>query len=93
MAKWRSRQTCLACSHRAYDAAAYAAFRDLPLPAAAGSWAALGGVGPLTALAAAYPAALSPAAPGPLLLGVLSRLPETLSPRLYGALLPRVRGA
>eukprot|EP00198_Chlamydomonas_reinhardtii_P007404 XP_001696740.1 predicted protein [Chlamydomonas reinhardtii] len=79
----------LAAQGGAYDAAAYAAFRDLPLPAAAGSWAALGGVGPLTALAAAYPAALSPAAPGPLLLGVLSRLPETLSPRLYGALLPR----
>ncbi|KAG2437019.1 hypothetical protein HYH02_011450 [Chlamydomonas schloesseri] len=83
-------EVLLAAQGGVYDAAAYAAFRDLPLAAAAGSWAALGGVGPLTALAAAYPAALSPSAPGPLMLGVLSRLPETLSPRLYGALLPRV---
>jgi hypothetical protein len=38
-------------SHSSFDAAAYAAFRDLPLATAAGAWAAMGAVGPLSILA------------------------------------------
>ncbi|GLI69541.1 hypothetical protein VaNZ11_014186 [Volvox africanus] len=77
-----------AAQGRTFNPAAYTAFRDLPVAAAAGSWAATGAVGPLAVLAQHYPASLS----GPVLLGVLSRLPETINPRLYSALLPRVDG-
>ncbi|EFJ42827.1 hypothetical protein VOLCADRAFT_107073 [Volvox carteri f. nagariensis] len=74
-----------AAQGRTFNPSAYAAFRDLSLAAAAGSWAATGALGPLAVLAQHYPASLS----GPVLLGVLSRLPETINPRLYSALLPR----
>ncbi|GIL74909.1 hypothetical protein Vretimale_2528 [Volvox reticuliferus] len=77
-----------AAQGRTFNSAAYNAFRDLPVATAAGSWAATGAVGPLAVLAQHYPASLS----GPVLLGVLSRLPETINPRLYSALLPRVDG-
>ncbi|KAG2491906.1 hypothetical protein HYH03_009857 [Edaphochlamys debaryana] len=89
LALWRHSdrlEALYAAQGRTFDAAAFAAFRDLPLSAAAGSWAALGAVGPLAVLSQHYPAGLS----GGTLLGVLSRLPEDLSPRLYSALLPKV---
>ncbi|GFR44557.1 hypothetical protein Agub_g5828, partial [Astrephomene gubernaculifera] len=73
---------------RSFDPAAYSSFRDLPLPSAASSWAALGALGPLGVLCRHYPAALA----GGRRLAVLARLPETISPRLYGNLLPRADG-
>lgn len=53
---------------------------------AASSWAALGAVGPLAVLLQHYPASLA----GQVLLGVLAQLPETLNPRLYSSMLPKV---
>ncbi len=73
-------------ARRTFDPAAFAAFRDLPLAAAAGSWAATGALGPLQLLQQHYPASMA----GAVLLGVLSRIPETVNPRLYGGLLPKV---
>ncbi|KXZ45400.1 hypothetical protein GPECTOR_55g306 [Gonium pectorale] len=75
----------LAAQGGSFDPSAFSSFRDLPLLSAAASWAALGAVGPLTALGRAYPAGLS----GPPLLAVLGRLPESLKPRAYASLLPR----
>lgn len=51
-------------------------------------WAYAGHVTALLTLASHYPASLSRGAP---LLRVLDALPETLDPRMYSALLPKVR--
>lgn len=51
------------------------------------AWAELGQVAALASLVAAYPTALGS---GHALLRVLGRLPETLDPRLYAQLLPKV---
>lgn len=79
-----STNACPAC--RQYDAAAYASFRDTALQQAASEWAAAGAVAALQVLAAAYPRLLQ----GRLLLRVLELMPESLSPRMYAALLPKV---
>jgi len=68
-----------------FSAAAYAAFKDADLLEAARQYAAAGDVPSLVTLVQRHPAAL-----GPGVMGVLEALPESMDPRLYAQLLPRV---
>ena len=73
------------CKRSVFSAAAYAAFKDADLPEAARQYAAAGDVPSLVTLVQRHPAAL-----GPGVMGVLEALPESMDPRLYAQLLPRV---
>lgn len=69
-----------------YDDESFADLRSAPLVEAAQAWAALGNVRALCLVLGAAPSVL-----GPHLLTLLNCLPETLDPRSYSQLLPRVR--
>eukprot|EP00798_Chlamydomonas_sp_ICE-L_P021354 gene21354-28290_t len=67
------------------DPDAFKAFRDASLYDAASEWACLGDITSLALLVQRHPLEL-----GPCLLDVVGQLPETLDPRLYSSLLPRI---
>jgi hypothetical protein len=71
--------------HSVYEPEAYVALRDAPLLEVGQAWAALGDVRAVGLLLATAGATL-----GPYLLTLLNCLPETLDPRVYAHLLPKV---
>jgi hypothetical protein len=71
--------------YRIFDGAAYTAFKEVTIQGAALQYAAVGDVSALAVMLQHHPVLL-----GPALLGVLEALPETLDPRLYAQLLPKV---
>ena len=72
-------------SCRYYDAAAFALFRDCSLAESAAAYAAEGEVASIEKLLLHHPVTVTPC-----LLEVLDSIPETLPPREYLHLLPKV---
>ncbi|GAX79632.1 hypothetical protein CEUSTIGMA_g7073.t1 [Chlamydomonas eustigma] len=70
-----------------FDGAAFSAFKEVTIQEAALQYAAAGDVSALALMLQHHPVVL-----GAALLGVLDALPETLDPRLYAQLLPKVDG-
>ena len=78
--------SCSDCNvSRVFDAAAFTSFKDVELIDAARQYAAAGDVGSLTLLLQHHPVAL-----GPYILQILEAVPESMDPRMYAAVLPRV---
>ena len=73
---------------RVFDATAFSSFKDVELIEAARQYAAAGDMSSLNVIVQHHPLAL-----GPSILQILEAIPETMDPRLYAALLPRVREA